>query len=218
MLVKDCMTRHPIMISPTTPAADAQNIMVENKIRHIPVVGPGKRLEGLLTRQSLSYKPEMLSSLNVWEITRFLSNLTAKQLMVKANDVISIDPDRTIERAARMMSDHKIGCLPVIENEIVVGILSEVDLMNAFQAMLGMPAEGIRVTVRMPDEKGEFSKLMATLSSEGWGVMGIGSFPSPRNPGYYDAVIKIPGVSLEEVEKALSQIAGQEVVDIRTSV
>jgi acetoin utilization protein AcuB len=160
----------------------------------------------------------MLSSLNVWEITRFLSNLTAKQLMVKANDVISIDPDRTIERAARMMSDHKIGCLPVIENEIVVGILSEVDLMNAFQAMLGMPAEGIRVTVRMPDEKGEFSKLMATLSSEGWGVMGIGSFPSPRNPGYYDAVIKIPGVSLEEVEKALSQIAGQEVVDIRTSV
>jgi hypothetical protein len=90
--------------------------------------------------------------------------------------------------------------------------------MNAFQAMLGMPAEGIRVTVRMPDEKGEFSKLMATLSSEGWGVMGIGSFPSPRNPGYYDAVIKIPGVSLEEVEAALSQIPGQEVVDIRTSV
>jgi acetoin utilization protein AcuB len=212
------MTRHPVMISPATKAAEAVNIMTENKIRHLPVVGDGKRLEGLVTRQSLAIKPDMMGSLNVWEITRYLANLTVKQVMVRAGEVITISPDKTIERAARTMSEHKIGCLPVIEDGIVVGIITEVDLMNAFQMMLGLPAAGIRVTVRMPNQLGEFAKLTAALSDNHWGVMGIGSFPSPRKPGFYDIVLKIPEVDAAEVEAALNQIPGQEVVDIRASV
>jgi acetoin utilization protein AcuB len=212
------MTRHPVMISPATKAAEAENIMTENKIRHLPVVGDGKRLEGLVTRQSLAIKPDMMGSLNVWEITRYLANLTVKQVMVRAGEVITISPDKTIERAARTMSEHKIGCLPVIEDGIVVGIITEVDLMNAFQMMLGLPAAGIRVTVRMPNQLGEFAKLTAALSDNHWGVMGIGSFPSPRKPGFYDIVLKIPEVDAAEVEAALNQIPGQEVVDIRASV
>lgn len=218
MLVKDCMTRHPVMISPLTKAAEAENIMTENRIRHLPVVGDGKRLEGLVTRQTLTIKPDMLGSLNVWEITRYLANMTIKDLMVKAGEVITISPDKTIERAARTMSEHKIGCLPVIEGGIVVGIITEVDLMNAFQMMLGLPASGVRVTVRMPNQRGEFAKLTAALSNNGWGVMGIGSFPSPRREGYYDVVLKIPGGDTAEIEAAFNEIPGQEVVDIRASV
>ncbi len=218
MLVKDCMTRHPVMISPTTKAAEAENIMSENKVRHLPVVGDGKRLEGLVTRQSLTIKPDMLGSLNVWEITRYLANMTVKDLMVRLGEVFTIGPDKTIERAARTMSEHKIGCLPVIEDGVVVGIITEVDLMNAFQMMLGLPASGVRVTVRMPNKSGEFSKLTAALSNNGWGVMGIGSFPSFRKEGHYDVVLKIPGVDVEAVKKVIGQIPEQEVVDIRESV
>lgn len=218
MLVKDCMTRHPVMISLSTKAAEAENLMTENKVRHLPVVGDGKRLEGLVTRQSLTIKPDMLGSLNVWEITRYLANMTVKDLMVSLGEVVAIAPDRTIERAARTMSEHKIGCLPVVEDGIVVGIITEVDLMNAFQMMLGLPASGIRVTVRMPNQRGEFAKLAAALSNNGWGVMGIGSFPSPRREGFYDVVVKIPGGDAAEIEAAFNEIPGQEVVDIRTSV
>ena len=218
MLVKDCMTRHPVMISLTTKAAEAENIMSESKVRHLPVVGDGKRLEGLVTRQSLTIKPDMLGSLNVWEITRYLANMTVKDLMVKAGEVITIAPDKTIERAARTMSEHKIGCLPVVEDGVVVGIITEVDLMNAFQMMLGLPASGVRVTVRMPNQPGEFATLTAALSNNGWGVMGIGSFPTPRREGYYDVVLKIPGVEAADIEAAINQIPEQEVVDIRASV
>jgi acetoin utilization protein AcuB len=218
MLVKDCMTRHPVMISPTTKAAEAENVMSENGVRHLPVVGDGKRLEGLVTRQSLAIKPDMLGSLSVWEITRYLANLTVKQVMVKAGEVLVTDPNKTIERAAKTMSEHKIGCLPVVEEGVVVGIITEIDLMNAFQNMLGLPASGIRVTVRMPNQTGEFAKLTAALSANTLGVMGIGSFPSPRNPGFYDVVLKIPGVDADAVKAAFSEIEGQEIVDIRASV
>jgi acetoin utilization protein AcuB len=212
------------MIAPETPATEAQKIMAENKVRHIPVVGDGKRLLGLITRQRLALKPDTLASLDVWEISRYLADLSVKQLMVKADNVQTIEPDRTIERAARMMADHKVGGLPVIEEgDVVVGVLSEVDLLRSFQEMLGLPAEGVRVTIRMsdvrqPDQPSEFSKLMAAVAEKGWGVMGVGTFPSPRNPGHYDAVLKIPNASLAEVKDALSKIPGQEIVDIREVV
>jgi acetoin utilization protein AcuB len=218
MLVSDAMTRHPIMISKETSAAEARRIMTENNIRHLPVAGGGKRLEGLVTRQSFSLEPEMVGSLDVWDISRFLSGLSVGNIMIKSGQVHTIGADKTIERAARTMSDHKVGSLPVIENGVVVGILTEVDVLKAIQDMLGMPEEGIRVTIRMPDRPGEFEKLTNVMGKNDMGVVGIGTFHSPRRDGYYDMVVKICNVSQDEVTAALGQIPDQEIIDIRTVV
>ena len=105
MLVKDYMTRHPLMAEPTMSIVEAQRYMGENNIRHLPVVGGGKRLLGLVTRQTLLADPGRLGSLDVWEITRYLSGLTLKDVMVKVKDVVTIDPDITMEEAARIMGE-----------------------------------------------------------------------------------------------------------------
>ncbi|MCB8945053.1 MAG: CBS domain-containing protein [Ardenticatenaceae bacterium] len=209
------MTRHPIMIMPTTPAAEAQKIMSENSIRHLPVTGSGKKLLGLVTRQSFALESNMLGSLDVWEISRYLGNLTAEKVMTKAEKVMTIAPNATIERAARVLAEHKIGCLPVIEDGVVVGILTEIDLLHAFQEMLGLPSAGVRVTMRMVDKPGEFAKLTAVLGQNHIGVMGIGTYPTPRQEGYYDAVLKIRNVTLARAKEVLSQVPEQEIVDIR---
>lgn len=219
MLVRDCMTRHPILISPNWSASEAERLMSENRIRHLPVVEDGKRLVGLITRQRLSMKPEMLGSLNVWEISRYLADLKVKQMMIKRKAIITVDEDRSVERAASLMSENKIGCLPVVDDDdVVVGVVTEVDISRAFQEMLGLPVEGLRVTVRMPNRPGEFAKLTRAIADRGWGVMGIGTFPSRRNPGFYDAVLKIPNVTEEEVRAELSKVEDQEVVDVRAIV
>ena len=83
MLVKDYMTRHPIMIEPNKRITEAQKLMTENNVQHLPVVGDGKRLLGMMTRQRLSIPPERLGSLDVWEITRYLSDLTVSKVMLK---------------------------------------------------------------------------------------------------------------------------------------
>lgn len=222
MLVKDFMTRHPVMVPPTTRAAEAQGIMAENNIRHLPVVGDGKKLLGLVTRERLALKPDTLGSLDVWEITRYLANLTVKNIMLKADEVHTVGPDKTVERAAQILEDNKIGCLPVIEENIVVGILTQVDLLRSYQEMLGLPTEGVRVTMRMPEKpeggKTGFATLTTVVSDQGWGIMGVGSFPAPRRPGFWDVVLKIPEVELADVQKVLSQVPEQEIVDIREVV
>lgn len=219
MLVKDRMTRHPIIISPSTKATKAQKIMAENHVRHLPVASDGKLLQGLITRSRFSLKPDMLGSLNMWEISRQLSNMTVKDVMVKKENIFTIGADRTIERAAKIMADEKVGCLPVLDGDgAIEGIITEVDLLHSYQEMLGLPAEGLRVTVRMPNQKGEFTKLMKVLGENDWGVMGIGTYPSPRVKGCFDVVLKMPRATAEEVRKAFSQLEEQEVVDIRDVV
>lgn len=219
MLISDCMTRHPILIPPTLSASEAQKLLAENQIRHLPVVTDGKRLAGLITRQRLQLKADSVGSLNVWEISRYLADLKVSQVMVKARDVVTIAADRTIERASMLMVERKVGCLPVVEDDkVVVGIVTETDLLRAFQEMLGLPTPGVRVTMRMKDSEGEFARLIGTLAEHRLGVMGVGTFPSRRHPGYYDAVLKIPNVTIDEVRAVLAKLPQQEIVDVRTAV
>ena len=215
MLVKDYMTKHPLMVQPTMSVVEAQRYMGENNIRHLPIVGKGKRLLGLVTRQTLLVQPATLGSLNVWEITRFLSDMTIGDVMVKAKDVITIEKDATIEEAARIMVEKKIGCLPVLEGGVVVGVITEIDLLAELMEMMATRVSGVRVTVRMPDQRGELAKLVSAISAQGWGILACGGVPSPKDPGKWDAVVKIRDVPKEEIVAALEKVEGQEIVDVR---
>jgi acetoin utilization protein AcuB len=215
MIVKDYMTRHPVMVEPATSIVEAQRIMAETNVRHLPVIESGKRLVGLITRERMRIPPTELASLNVWEITRFLSNLTVGDVMVKRKDVITINPDVTLEEAAQMMVDNKIGCLPVLEEGIVVGIITEVDMMVQLVDLLGGRVPGVRVTVRMPNKKGELAKITSTLAAQGWGIYASGGVVAPKRPDYWDCVIKVRDVPRDELVAVLEKIEGQEVIDVR---
>jgi acetoin utilization protein AcuB len=215
MFVKDYMTRHPVMVEPTMSIVEAQGIMAEAKVRHLPVIETGKRLIGLVTRQRMRIPPTELGSLNVWEITRFLSNLTVKDVMVQQKDVIIIEPDATLEEAAQLMVQNKIGCLPVLEEGIVVGIITETDLLAQLMEIMAIRVPGVRATVRMPNREGELAKLVRAISTQGWGILACGGVPTPKEPGKWDAVVKIQHVSKEELVAVLEQVEGHEVVDVR---
>jgi acetoin utilization protein AcuB len=220
MLAKDCMTRHPIMVAPESLASEAQQIMTTNRVRHLPVVGDGKRLLGLLTNASFSINADSIGSLNVWEISRRISNIRVKEVMLKGNDIVTAPADTTVERAAQMLNQSRSSALIITEDsDIVIGILTEVDIMNALQLMLGLPSNGVRVTLRVPNRKGEFKKITTVLANHDWGVMGVGTYPSPRVEGdFYDVVLKLPDATLEEVRRALGNIEDQTLVDIRDVV
>jgi len=216
MFIKDYMTRHPVMIEAKASIVEAQGIMAETRVRHLPVVEAGKRLVGLITQETLRVPPTQLTSLNVWEITRFLSNLTVRDVMIKGKAVITVAPNATIEEGARIMVENKIGCLPVLEDGIVVGIITDVDIMAHLMEMMAAQTPGVRATVCMPiNRPGELAKLVAAVAAQGWGIEALGGAPSPRDPGLWDAVIKLRGISKETVAAVLSRIPDQEIVDIR---
>jgi acetoin utilization protein AcuB len=215
MFVKDYMTRHPVMVEPTMSVVEAQRIMAETNVRHLPVIESGKRLAGLVTRERMRIPPTELASLNVWEITRFLSNLSVEDVMVKRKNVITIEPDATLEEAAEKMIGEKIGCLPVMEEGVVVGIITEIDMMAQLVDLLGGRVSGVRVTIRMPNKQGELAKVASTISAKGWGIYASGGVVAPKQPDYWDCVIKVRDVPRDELLAVLDTIEGQEVIDVR---
>jgi acetoin utilization protein AcuB len=215
MFVKDYMTRHPIMIEPGMRVIEAQKLMTENHIRHLPVIGDGKRLVGLVTRQRLALPPETLGSLDVWEIARSLSGLTAASVMVTGNDLHTTVPGATLEEAAAIMTRHKVGGLPVIEDGVVCGIITKTDLLVELQDLLGAQASGFRVVMRVPDRMGEFRKIVRVVSDRGWGIMAMGSVRTPRQPDRWDIVLKVRHCSQGDLIRALKEIEGQEIIDVR---
>lgn len=215
MFVKDYMTRHPVMAEPAMSIVEAQGIMAETQVRHLPVVETGKRLVGLVTRQTMRIPPTELASLNVWEITRFLSNLKLEDVMVKGENVVTTAPGVALERAAETMIQHKVGCLPVLDEGVVIGIITEIDMMAQLTALLGGNVSGVRATIRMPNRKGELAKVTGAISDQGWGIYASGGVPTPKDPDHWDCVFKVRDVPQEDLLRLLESIEGQEVIDIR---
>jgi len=138
MRVEDLMSRTVISAPTATPVVEARALMLRERIRHLLVVSEG-RLEGIVTDRDIRLNlPSPATSLSVWELNHLLARLTVADVMTKS--VIVIDPARDAREAARIMIDHKIGALPVLDGERLVGIITETDLLRAFVGSLA-PAE-----------------------------------------------------------------------------
>jgi acetoin utilization protein AcuB len=203
------------MVHPTMSIVEAQRFMGENNIRHLPIVGDGKRLLGLVTRQSLLVDPGRLGSLDVWGITRYLAGLTVKDVMVKAEHVTTVDQNTTIEEAARMMVEKKIGCLLVVDDGVVTGVITEIDLLARLMEMMAARVPGVRMTVRQPDVPGELAKLVGAIAAQGWCIRALGGTPTAKDPSKWDVVVKVTNVPKDEIVAALRKVEGQEIVDVR---
>ena len=136
--VRDLMTKNPLTVSLDMPVVEARRMMLEHRIRHLLVMD-GTRLAGIVTDRDIRLNlPSPATSLSVWEINYLLARMTLGSVMTKT--VITVDPDRDAQDAARIMLDHTIGALPVVEAGTVIGIMTETDILRAFAVGIGVYA------------------------------------------------------------------------------
>lgn len=123
--VRDWMTPNPVTISKQTTLPEAERLMREYQIRRLPVMDDNK-LIGIVTLGNMrEARPSNATTLSVYELNYLLGKLTAKDFM--AQPVIAISPDTSIQEAAKQMLENKIGGLPVVDGEKLVGIITETD-------------------------------------------------------------------------------------------
>lgn len=126
--VREWMTPDPVVAAPDTSVAEAHRIMAGRKIRRLPVMGRGA-LVGIVTLGDLrGAEPSEATSLSRWEIRTLLDRLTLGRIM--SRPVRTISSRATIGEAARLMLEHKIGGLPVMDGDRLVGILTESDIFR----------------------------------------------------------------------------------------
>jgi len=137
------MTAVPISVAPDLNVIDARQKMVERRIRHLVVI-EHDRLVGMVTDRDIRLNlPSPATSLSVWEVNYLLARLMVGEIMTKA--VIVVEPDQNAGTAARIMVDHKIGALPVMDGGRLVGIVTESDFVRAFADESPLPDGTLRV-------------------------------------------------------------------------
>jgi CBS domain-containing protein len=114
--VRDLMTSTVVSVGPGESISNVQALMNRKRIRHVPVVNRNGRVLGVVSERDV--------------LRRALFEDTGKVTDIMAWKTETIEADETISRAARIMLDHKFGCLPVVENGLLTGILTEADFVK----------------------------------------------------------------------------------------
>jgi acetoin utilization protein AcuB len=206
------MTHNPVTIKDDTSLDDALRIMRENKVRRLPILDKKGKLVGIVSEKDLLYaSPSPATSLSVWEIHGLLARIKIKELMTK--NVITVCEDCPIEEAARVMVDNKIGGLPVMRGDQLVGIITETDLFKVFLELLGARTQGTRFTLLVPDKKGMLAAVTEQVTSLGGNIMALGTFLGD-DPSNRTITMKVQDVDKEELWPKLEQL-GIKLLDVR---
>ena len=211
MLVGKRMKFPVITASPDMPIHEVLNLMKRERIRRTPVVKDG-RLVGIVSdKDLLNASPSPVTSLSVWEMNYLLSKVTVKDVMT--TEVLTITEDTTIEEAARIMADNKIGGLPVVRGEQVVGIITETDIFKIFLELMGARQSGVRVTILVAEKPGELAKVTKAIADLGGNFLALGTF-SGENPTNSSITFKVAGLTEEQVRQSITPIV-EKILDIR---
>ncbi|WP_158589096.1 CBS domain-containing protein [Alginatibacterium sediminis] len=135
--VADIMTQKPHIATVDTNLEQALKICQEFRIRHLPVVDKEHHLLGLVSERDLrSAQESSLAKLSKEQRSQHQRSHSLDQIMV--TKVHSVNPHASVEDAARHIENHRIGCLPVVEKDKLVGILTDSDFVGVAITLLEM--------------------------------------------------------------------------------
>ena len=212
MLVGERMTRNPVTILETASIDDGLHLMRERRVRRLPVLDGNGKMVGIVSDKDLLHAaPSPATSLSVYELHYLLARLTIKQVM--SSPVISVTADTPIEEAAAVMADHKIGGLPVLENNQLAGIITETDIFKILVELLGARTPGLRVTLAVQDAKGTLASITQALAAAGANVISLVAY---EGVGEHNSriTIKLDEVDVDTARRVLADLK-LNIVDLR---
>jgi len=177
LLVKDSMTREVVALPPQSTAGEALALCRERRIRHLPVLADD-RLVGIVSARDLRSATPALGDPSRAEA---LGRILVHEVM--AREVATAHPDDPIEEAANAMRERKIGCLPVIEDDALVGIVTSSDVMEALVYLMGAHEPGNRLEVVMPDRPGTLAGVAGIFGELGINIVSVVAGPRRSLPG-----------------------------------
>jgi len=206
------MTKRPITVHPDTPIDDALKLMRDSKVRRLPVLDKAGKLVGIITEKDLLYvSPSPATSLSIHELHYLISKIKVQDVMTK--DVITATEYTPLEEAARVMADNKIGNLPVMRDDKLVGIITETDAFKVFLELFGAREKGIRLTMLVPEQKGVLATITREIAEMGGNIISLGTFVG-EDPTNRLITVKVSEVGQDGLVSAMEAL-GMEMVDVR---
>jgi acetoin utilization protein AcuB len=200
MLVKDIMQHDVACVRPETHLEEVVRLLQRRGVRHLPVLDH-EDLVGIISDRDLkSVLTNPVTKLSATATPADSNGLTAGDIMTKR--VITVEPMVSVEDAARMLMEERIGALPVMDGGALVGIVTETDVLLLFVRAMGILEPSSRLDVLLPDEPASFGRMVHTIESAGVAVSSIVTLANP-SLRLREAVVRVTTINPGPVIKAL---------------
>lgn len=186
MIVQDIMTRKVVAIGPDMPIADVHKLMEQRNIRHFPILEPGDgggRLVGIVSDRDI----RVVGSAHPGAPVGVTLASPVSDIMI--TEVLTAHPLDPIEESARVLREHKIGAMPVLEGDELVGIVTGIDFLDALVAMTGVNRSTSRLEIEMPNQAGALAELLGRISALGHDVCSV--FATERHEDSVTFVLRV---------------------------
>lgn len=204
MLVKQIMTQKVVTIAPADSLRRADELLMQGRFRHLPVVD-GDRLVGIVSDRDIRV-PLFLNSRET-----ALQTMEQKQIgQIMRQPVLTASPLMAVEQAAAIMHENKIGCLPVVEGERLVGILTESDIFRIFVEVMGVLVPSSRLQLSLDDRPGPLAEATRIIKDHNVNIVSLVTEPGGE-PGQRTVVLRLQTIDPLPIIQALHD-AGIEVV------
>ena len=203
------MITSPITINEDETISEALDIFKRNSFHRLPVVDSAKRFIGLITEGVIAANtPTSATSLSIYELNYLLSKTKVKDIMIK--EPIVADQEMLLEEAADLMRRKNVGCLPIVEDSKLIGIITKNDIFKAFVEMLGYYASGSRLVVEVDvDRPGILKDIATVLSNEGISISHLVVYRDEK----VNIIIRVEDTDGEKIKNLLTNV-GYKVTEV----
>ena len=173
MLVEEFMSSEVVTIGETRSVLEVRELVLNRNHRRIPVVDDVKRIKGIVTDGDVARTtPSDASTLSKYEANYILGKLKVKDIMTK--DVITVCKTDGMELAAFKLFKHKIGALPVVdEDNKLCGIISDADVFKVFVDLMGYAQTSTKVTIDATDKVGVLADIAQIFKGRGVNIISV---------------------------------------------
>jgi acetoin utilization protein AcuB len=201
MNVAKRMKRNPVFVDEGDSMKKAMDLLKEHEIRHLPVLKDGERLVGIVSERDIKQaSPSPATALEIREIYYLLDKVKVKQIMTRRPYTVS--SSAPIEEAALILREKKIGCLPVVDDGKLVGILTETDIIDAFIAGMGVNGPGYRLEVELQNRPGKLLELLKLLKDFDANVVSVAT-AAHEDPDKIINILRIEARNYKVVKAAI---------------
>ncbi len=202
MIIRNVMVDNVTSVSPNDTLQQAYDLIQISHHDCLPVMD-GPQLVGII--QLTDIYAECMKSGRQGALP-----LPVRQVMI--GTPITINPDDLIESAAKLMLQHDIPFLPVVENGRLVGAIGESDLFKSFAEMLGVNSGTTRLTLVVPEKKGQLARIAEIIRDAGVSITHLATFHTVMDQ--YKVIVRVETDSSKPLVELLSQ-HGYKVIHVQ---
>lgn len=206
MLIEEIMTEDVQTLQAQDTVRDALAVMRKYRIRHIPILNKDKSIIGIITDRDL--KEAIPSSLTSGEHEEIYNT---KISSIMTQNPITGHPMDFVEESALLFYEENIGCLPIVSNSQLVGILTETDLLYKYIELTGANQPGSQIEIRVPNIPGILFEVSKVFHDHQTNVLSVLVYPDKESDETKILVIRIKTMNPLNIIKGL-RTSGFEVL------